>query len=465
MVNQEIQKIMKINYKSDFDFILRLTTINGVAVGFPTYDWRAYLYPAGNKTNKFVVSSIGGELRNCFNDNGEIHVVANNHKLSAGILMCELFAEIPNGIYPDGDRLEVTPFATDIELVKDAGDEFTQAEIEAVMPYVKGEKGDSGERGEPGDKGDPFTFADFTPQQIAELQRPATEAAESLSALENSVQTAEVARKSSERDRVSAEAQRAATFSSRISVIDGKQDKLSTTDDLTISSEGKLSLTDMAKKRLFIDMWNNRAESFGRYNEDTGYFELNEITDIGYEEALNIFNDSFPRSVGSMAQCFYNHSYPRGRTLFSPKGFGIDDLNNLYAYCRSLVSIRVRGGYSDDWIKVKSFKNTFLSCNALEKILGEIRIETTTTQYAFQWCEKLRTVHLTLTSNANISFADSPLLESESFRFLVDNATNSAAITITVHPNVYAKLTDEDNTEWHQILLDAIDKNISFATV
>lgn len=33
-------------------------------------------------------------------------------------------------------------------------------------------------KGEKGDKGDPFTYDDFTPEQIAELQRPATEAAE-----------------------------------------------------------------------------------------------------------------------------------------------------------------------------------------------------------------------------------------------------------------------------------------------
>lgn len=53
----------------------------------------------------------------------------------------------------------------------------------------KGEKGEKGDRGEKGDtglqgtqgiqgvKGDPFTYADFTQDQIAELQRPATEAA------------------------------------------------------------------------------------------------------------------------------------------------------------------------------------------------------------------------------------------------------------------------------------------------
>lgn len=47
----------------------------------------------------------------------------------------------------------------------------------------KGEKGDTGPQGAhgiqgvKGDKGDPFTYADFTESQIAELQRPATDAA------------------------------------------------------------------------------------------------------------------------------------------------------------------------------------------------------------------------------------------------------------------------------------------------
>ena len=36
--------------------------------------------------------------------------------------------------------------------------------------------------------------------------------------------------------------------------------------------------------------------------------------------------------------------------------------------------------------------------------------------------------------------------------------------TITVHPDVYAKLTDETNTEWHALLALAAEKNITFAT-
>ena len=41
----------------------------------------------------------------------------------------------------------------------------------------RGDTGAKGDRGEKGEKGDPFTYDDFTESQIAELQRPATEAA------------------------------------------------------------------------------------------------------------------------------------------------------------------------------------------------------------------------------------------------------------------------------------------------
>ena len=49
-------------------------------------------------------------------------------------------------------------------------------------------RGEKGEKGDKGDKGDAFTYQDFTPAQIAELQRPATEAAQ---AAETATQGAE----------------------------------------------------------------------------------------------------------------------------------------------------------------------------------------------------------------------------------------------------------------------------------
>lgn len=58
----------------------------------------------------------------------------------------------------------------------DKGDQGEQG-IQGIQG-IQGEKGDTGEKGEKGDQGDPFTYDDFTAEQIEELKSPATEAAE-----------------------------------------------------------------------------------------------------------------------------------------------------------------------------------------------------------------------------------------------------------------------------------------------
>lgn len=48
----------KINYRSDFDFILRLTDCAGNEMGFPPNDWEARFYTSSN-ANTFVASCKG----------------------------------------------------------------------------------------------------------------------------------------------------------------------------------------------------------------------------------------------------------------------------------------------------------------------------------------------------------------------------------------------------------------------
>lgn len=96
--------------------------------------------------------------------------------------------------------------------------------------------------GEKGDKGDPFTYDDFTPEQIAELQRPATEAAAvanqaaekankavtdikalgvTLTAEEAKREYAESVRTSAESERAEAEVQRETSFSQMQTTLEG----------------------------------------------------------------------------------------------------------------------------------------------------------------------------------------------------------------------------------------------------
>lgn len=128
--------MQRINYKSDFDFILRLRDCKGDAVGFPGYDWEARLWTPQNKANAYTASCKGGVCENCYNDNGEIHIVCDGHRLGLGQLCAELTVELPNGIYPDGYRKRVEPQLLDIELVSDAGDCPTEAQTEVAVAYA-----------------------------------------------------------------------------------------------------------------------------------------------------------------------------------------------------------------------------------------------------------------------------------------------------------------------------------------
>lgn len=128
--------MQRINYKSDFDFILRLRDCKGDAVGFPGYDWEVRLWTPQNKANAYTASCRGGVCENCYNDDGEIHIVCDGHRLGLGQLCAELTVELPNGIYPDGYRKRVEPQLLDIELVSDAGDCPTEAQTEVGVAYA-----------------------------------------------------------------------------------------------------------------------------------------------------------------------------------------------------------------------------------------------------------------------------------------------------------------------------------------
>ncbi len=135
--------IHRVNAKSDFDFILKLFC--GCAkdggepqeIGWPGFDWTARFW-TWSPANAYTVSCIGGVCTNCFNDNGRIHVVFDNHRLTKGRLRCDLTAELPNAVYPDGSRREVLPQPVGIELVSDAGDCgcVGETEVELTLPAV-----------------------------------------------------------------------------------------------------------------------------------------------------------------------------------------------------------------------------------------------------------------------------------------------------------------------------------------
>ena len=132
-----------INYKSDFDFILKLVssvkqndgTITKSEVGFPDHDWEATFWTSRRSTS-FIASSKGGVLTNCFNDNGQIHIVCNNRGLGPGVLNVEFHAHVPNSMYPDKCMDMYTVVPLDIELVIGQSDCMTELDAEVGLPIM-----------------------------------------------------------------------------------------------------------------------------------------------------------------------------------------------------------------------------------------------------------------------------------------------------------------------------------------
>lgn len=131
---------MRINYRSDFELRYRLTDAEGEPIAVPTNKWELVLSidnPLTRKGNKYMASFDGDSTyKNCRVEGGEIVVFVNRHELPWGRLWATFVDYQPNQNYSDGDKRIYTPQQTEIELVADAGDAPTAAEIEAVVNYV-----------------------------------------------------------------------------------------------------------------------------------------------------------------------------------------------------------------------------------------------------------------------------------------------------------------------------------------
>ena len=164
-------------------------------------------------------------------------------------------------------------------------------------------------------------------------------------------------------------------------------------------------------------------------------------------------------SAGPNYLCDYCHALGRARTFLPIKNsrgnFG-NSATRAFSHCNYLEVLDF-----GDSPYVSISQDTFAACTNLKKIINGKLVTNTQSFLGLIRLEELSLTRL----NKDISFKDSPLLSLGSVQFMVNNATNTSPITVTVHPDVYAKLTDESNTEWHAVVTDAAAKQIAFATV
>lgn len=216
-------------------------------------------------------------------------------------------------------------------------------------------------------------------------------------------------------------------------------------------------------KELFIDLWNeackwNRGQgTAGQYNPETGYFELHDLTDITYEQAISIYNAGH---IDITCESKYADNYLI-RTVLPNKG-NYNSSYNIQATFRSCTNLEV---------VVLHYCNlnteTFTNCPKLTRIGTRGRGLFSLNNVANIKLNNPLLEHLygNLRGNYSFSLEGCPLISLDSFKYMVQYAYNTTPITITVHPDIYAKLTDTENTEWYQVSQDAIAKQITFATI
>lgn len=208
----------------------------------------------------------------------------------------------------------------------------------------------------------------------------------------------------------------------------------------------------------FIDLWNAACGQYGKYNEDTGYFELNGLLDITYEQALEIYRAGV--LTNDTHTCKYGSLHIRTHL---PSQIHVSIAVCEYTFYASHVEVVNAANLIPD-------EASFYNCGKLRKItVYSPCAANRPAQTTYKGCIALEEINITKMFAQSVWLGDSPLLSLATVKGFVEKATGGTApITITLHPEVYAKLTDADgHPEWASVieLAASTNKQINFTTV
>lgn len=212
-----------------------------------------------------------------------------------------------------------------------------------------------------------------------------------------------------------------------------------------------------------IDLFESAGATF---NATSGYFELNGLTDISYEEMQKIYNKSIDNlSIRSDRQYQY---------------YAVKDLRTLLPfYFNTYIGIQanwnnILGGITKveviSSIDAVRFTNTsctmFRDCSYLKSILFILNFvnKTSADLLLFRSCLSLEKV-LIQNLKISIDLKESKLLSKESILYMINNVDTSATgIVVTLHSTVYSKCTT--GGDWYNDVNSALSNhtNITLAS-
>lgn len=231
------------------------------------------------------------------------------------------------------------------------------------------------------------------------------------------------------------------------------------------------------KKDLFDDIWKEAVGIYG--NVDHTHMEdgilkpyhLNTLW-FTYKEAIAIYDvgtiDS-SRIGRRFYRCKIKTNLPiKLSTNIQTGGYlTFDYAEDLIRFSNiEILNLDVNGSnrvnINTDCFKLGNFNDNFLTSDTLKKVIGNIDLGQGSALNSIIDCPNLEEISIILL-NRSVNFSKCPKLNLDSFATMINNSRGNT-ITLTVHPEVYAKLTDTSNTEWNNLLTLAATKNITFAT-
>ena len=200
------------------------------------------------------------------------------------------------------------------------------------------------------------------------------------------------------------------------------------------------------------------------YNQNTGFYELNGLTDITEEQMKVIYvqtnhmdyienmNDVFS-GLNFRTNLGFKHVRRTNKRIFN--------LKNAFRENANLEVLKLGDSTNDNWVMKCSDMQDFVTyCSNLKEIIGYIECLVAVNFLHTPLLEEIRFKNIV----RNFGIKDSALISLESLQYLITNAANTSPITVLVHADVYAKIQDETNAEWHALIETAAAKQITFAT-
>lgn len=218
----------------------------------------------------------------------------------------------------------------------------------------------------------------------------------------------------------------------------------------------KVKAWDAARLGAFVDL----CRSYGvDYDESTGLFSLNGLTDITEAQMRAIV----AAGVMTNSDLRARYAYTAIRTHL-PQQIHVSAEKGLHTFrgCKNLEAVNASMLIPDTFC--------FNGCAKLRSV-SVYSPNVNNAVYADTWagCVALETLKVQAVYARSIWLGDSPLISLASLNGIIDKAqAGVAASTITVHPDVYAKMLGDPETDrengWTSLPERAAAKNITFTT-